>query len=74
MVSKTEEFKRPDHPDFALTSELVKQEFSGVRHYQVTGDFEFWILGEIVKTLKKTDVEANPALLYQAHNDVFHLR
>lgn len=73
-MTETEEFKRPDHPDFALTSELIAQEFSGVRFYQVTGDFEFWILGEIVKTVSKAAVEMDPALLYRAHNEVFHLR
>lgn len=74
MVAETESFKRPDHPDFALTSELIKQEFSGTRVYQLTGDFEFWILGEIVKTLKKEDVERDPSILYKAHNEIFMLR
>jgi hypothetical protein len=73
-MNETESFKRPDHPDFALTSELKKQEFSGVRFYEATGDFEFWILGEVVKRVTKVAVELDPSLLYKAHNEVFQLR
>lgn len=73
-MNESESFKRPDHPDFALTSELKKMEFSGTRVYKVTGDFEFWILGEIVKTVSKAEVERDPAALYKAHNEVFSLR
>lgn len=73
-MSESESFKRPDHNDFKLTSELVKEQFSGTRLYALTGDFEFWILGEIVKTLTKAEVERDPASIYKAHNEVFLLR
>jgi hypothetical protein len=48
---QTEQFKRPDHADFKLATELQKEEFSGWRHNKIGGELELWVNGKIKGTL-----------------------
>lgn len=41
----TEEDKRPDHSDYATSSELRSREYSGLRLNSITDKMELWILG-----------------------------
>ena len=58
-----EEFKRPSHYDFMMTSELKAAGFSGIRHNSISNDVEIWILGEIRQKISKADIELNPYLV-----------
>lgn len=68
-----EDFKRPDHNDFLTSSELKAKEFTGVRHNSLLSLHEFWILGEIVKTVTDATVARDPEALTKAHLEVFAL-
>lgn len=68
-----EGFIRPNHNDFKTTDELKKEEFTGVRSNTITGDFEFWFFGEIVKIVTKEIQETDPGAIYKAHKEVFKL-
>lgn len=52
-----EDFKRPDHNDFATTSELRKREWSGVRSNSITQRIEIWVVGELKGEVSNTDEE-----------------
>jgi hypothetical protein len=71
--SKTEKFKRPNHPDFMTADELKKKEFSGVRHNTIGLRWEFWILGEIIKTVSFQEVAQDKFALTKAHTEVFYM-
>lgn len=68
-----EEFNRPNHPDFATTSELKAQEFSGLRHNSLTDDAEIWILGEIRRKVSKNEVLLDPDAINKAFEEVYCL-
>lgn len=72
-VGKTEEFKRPDHPDFASEGELRKQGFSGVRYNELSGDMEIWLEGERKVVMTVAEMVLNPAKWDAAYADVFGL-
>ena len=65
------EDKRSDHPDFATSSELKKREWSGVRLNSITDTYEFWVAGEIRKTLPMVAVQADYMSLERAHVELF---
>ncbi len=69
--SKTEEFKRPNHPDFMTSSELKTAEWSGVRQNMVSREWEFWICGEIKKRVHENEVLKDPLALSHAHLQLF---
>lgn len=60
MSTEDFESKRPDHPDFMDFYELKDTQFSGIRHNELNGDTEIWILGEIRKRLSKEDMFYDP--------------
>ena len=66
------EFKRPDHPDFMLSSELKAAEFTGVRQNEISREWEFWIVGEIKARVPET--EATPQKLHDTHLELFAMR
>jgi hypothetical protein len=68
-----ENFNRPKHNDFSTDSELRDKKFSGTRSNSVTGDFEFWILGEKVKAVTALQASANPKAINEAYEEVFAL-
>ena len=68
---KTESFKRPDHPDFWTSSECKTNKFSGVRRNTIALQWEFWILGDMVRTVSFQAVANDPFALTKAHVDIF---
>ncbi len=72
--AKTGEFKRPDHNDFATTTELKQRQFTGVRDNSITAKLEFWILGEIRKEVDAADVVKDPGWIQTTFQELFHLR
>lgn len=70
---KTEEEKRPNHPKFMTSSELAKIEWSGVRENKISGEYEFWILGEIKERVSGMAVAADPGILERKHRELFAL-
>ena len=56
----TEDFKRPDHPDFMTSSELAKIHFSGIRHNSINDYMEFWIEGERRFDMSVMDFKFSP--------------
>jgi len=68
-----EGFIRPDHNDFKTTAELKEAGFTGTRANSLTGDFEFWFFGEIVKIVTAEIRESDPAAIYKAHKELFRL-
>ena len=69
--SVTEELKRSDHPDFATSSELKAKEWSGVRKNSLTDTYEFWVVGEIKKTVPAMNVVNDYMLLERTHIELF---
>lgn len=67
---KTENVKRPDHPDFMDSAELAKIQFSGVRHNLLAQDWEIWILGERKAFGPARDIEAFRA----AYEEIFAIK
>lgn len=70
---QTENFKRPNHPDFWTTEECKKNKLSGIRQNKMMLQWEFWILGEVVRTVHFREVAADPYALTKAHLEVFHM-
>lgn len=70
---KTESFKRPDHPDFWDIKQLRDNEFSGVRKNDIGLQWEFWILGEMVRTVSYEETAKDQFALTRAHCDVFYM-
>lgn len=68
---ESEEFKRPNHPDFMTSSELKKAEWSGVRQNELSREWEFWIVGEIVRRVHEDVVIKDPHALTRAHMEIF---
>jgi hypothetical protein len=71
--SVEEEYKRSNHPDFLTTSELKVREWSGVRKNSITDDYEFWVAGEIIKTVSLAAVKKDPFLLERTHIELFKI-
>lgn len=65
--------KRPQHPDFMVSSELKRIEFSGVRPNNERQIWEFWILGKIEKEVGYLTVHLDPSALSRAHVELFGL-
>ena len=72
--AKTENFKRPDHPDFRTAEEHKKAKFTGIRRNSIALRWEFWILGNIEKVVSFQELALNPKALNQAHVEVFKMQ
>ena len=64
---KTENFKRPNHNDFKDSAELKKEKFSGVRHNNLSREWEIWTLGD----LRAHGPEADRRGFETAYQEVF---
>lgn len=69
----TESFKRPAHVDFMTTEEHKKNKTTGIRQNTNALQWEFWILGEIVKTVSFLEVSMDKHALSKAHAEVFFM-
>lgn len=69
--AKTEKFRRPDHPDFRTAEEHKKAKFTGIRRNEIGLQWEFWILGDLVKVVSFQEVAGDPYALTKAHVDLF---
>jgi hypothetical protein len=58
MISKTPEFKRPNHADFKDSFELKKENFSGIRRNSLTREWEIWVEGEVRGHGPEADIDA----------------
>lgn len=68
-----EDFRRPNHPDFMTTSELKKEQWSGIRHNALSQNCEIWLLGEIRASVSPELVELNHHAIDEAYAEVFCL-
>lgn len=55
-----EDLKRPNHNDFRDSSELAKEEFSGIRHNSISQYVEFWMIGEKKFEMPVHEFATNP--------------
>lgn len=70
---KTEEFKRPTHPDFMNTKELQDIEFSGIRMNSITLDMEIWTAGDKRVCITASDLASDPKAVEKAWAELFCL-
>lgn len=68
-----EDFKRPNHNDFATAKELQERKFSGYRVNSITEDFEIWVLGFLKRKISKIELTQNPKAINEAFEQVFAL-
>lgn len=71
--SISEEYKRSNHPDFLTSSELKAKEWSGVRKNSLSDDYEFWVAGEIIKTVPLEAVKKDAFILERTHIELFKI-
>ncbi|PIP25851.1 MAG: hypothetical protein COX32_01160 [Candidatus Moranbacteria bacterium CG23_combo_of_CG06-09_8_20_14_all_41_28] len=72
-ISKSEEFKRPNHTDFQTSPELKKIEFSGVRYNSISDMQEIWVLGTLAGSMAMSEVAISPEKWEALYRDVFGL-
>lgn len=70
---QTEEFKRPDHPDFQTGSELAAKKFSGYRMNSLTDAAEIWLEGVVKAIITKDDLDKDGQAVNKAMSEVFML-
>ena len=63
--------ERPNHADFKTTEELKKDKFSGMRHNAMATQYEFWLVGEMVRAVSEEIVAMDEFALTKAHIEVF---
>lgn len=68
-----EDFRRPNHNDFATASELQERKFSGYRVNSITEDFEIWVMGYLKRKVSKVELTQNPKAINEAFEQVFAL-
>lgn len=73
MAKNQGDFKRPNHSDFKTSSELAKEEFTGLRHNSITDEMELWIYGNIELHASKEDIKKNPKAVQEAYERFFQL-
>lgn len=70
---KTEEFKRPDHPDFMTAKELADINFSGQRMNSISNNAEIWLEGRLRYSISADDLQRNPRAIEMAMSELFQL-
>lgn len=71
--AETGKYKRPNHPDFWDTTECKKNKLTGVRQNRMAMQWEFWILGNLERTVSFLAVSIDKDALTKAHAEVFHM-
>jgi len=69
----SQDFQRPNHPDFMSGSELTKIEFSGIRENSITGDVEIWTAGDLRFHMDKKLAEKYPEKFAEAYGRIFQI-
>lgn len=69
-----EDFKRPNHPDFKLSSELREMRWSGIRQNSITDEREVWVEGHCVLTMSNIICVTDPLLWEKKYAEVFDLK
>lgn len=72
-MSKTEDFKRPTHPDFMDSAELRAIKWSGMRQNNLSNCAEVWLLGECKKSISPADLVKDPHAVQKAMSEIFML-
>lgn len=72
-VGKTEEFKRPSHPDFSDSLELVDMKWSGVRHNAILDQLEIWKLGVLAASMSASIANQFPEKWEELYSRTFGL-
>ena len=65
--------KLPDDPSWWTSVERRKNKWTGVCENGMTGDMEFWIVGELKKTVSALARSVDPNAMNKAHLEVFHM-
>jgi hypothetical protein len=68
-----EDFKRPDHDDFATSAELSARRFTGIRHNSITNEQELWVEGHIKLAMSVDMLRVNPQLWHKKYEELFAL-
>lgn len=71
MARKEDDYKRPNHRDFMDSTELKKDNFTGMRHNSITDSVEIWVLGEKVRTVTNFELQTNRRAIVKALSDEF---
>lgn len=71
--AETGNFKRPNHPDFWNTDECKKGKLTGIRQNRQLAQWEFWILGNLEKTVSFLATSIDKNALTRAHVELFHM-
>lgn len=68
-----EDFKRPDHNDFALSSELRERRFTGIRLNSITNEQELWVEGHIRLAMDVDLIKRDPTVWERKYENIFDL-
>ena len=68
---KTGTYRRSDHADFATSSELSKNRFSGMRMNSITNELEFWVFGAIQERLPAPNGHVDDAKVEEVFRRIF---
>lgn len=71
--TKTEDYKRSDHNDFATSLELRERKFSGMRMNTISQQWELWVLGEVKEIIKAPHGKPSDADIEDVFKRVFGL-
>lgn len=68
-----EDFRRPDHNDFATSSELHQRGFTGIRQNSITHEQELWVEGHIKLAISIERMQHDPDLWNKKYAELFDL-
>lgn len=72
-MNELNDFNRPNHNDFATSSELRDRKFTGVRNNSITLEQELWVDGKAVIVMSHTYMLAFPDAWDKAYAEYFGL-
>jgi hypothetical protein len=68
-----EDFKRPNHNDFATSEELKSRNFTGIRHNSITNEQELWVEGHIKLAMNVELLRRDPQSWHRKYEEIFSL-
>lgn len=69
-----DDFKRPNHTDFATASELKAQGFSGIRINSITEEQELWTFGDLRLSVPLSLIAIDSSIWDRKYEEVFKLK